>query len=344
MNSADKLKKLQSKKAGKNMVIVSNGEPFIEALSQKINQLKNVLGEEVGVDAADLIEQLSKIDKLAPNVEELIAAIDEIDIPKTIELQGIEAISESLKKEVEALDAFAKKEFPKLKLELESISDKSAKELGDRIESAVDENKKHNEKLTDSFTHVIETFTKLVESVEDNLAESERQDVDKYISIRRVRKVGNKLVFDDDYWAGGGGGGGSSVQAGLIRNSNSVAVVNGDGGGIDDSSSIYDGSTKLTPKFAAISESSSGSQEIVAAVATKKIRVLSYAIVVNGTVNVKWQSDATDITGLMYFIANTGISAGYNPKGHFETAAGEALNLNLSAGVALGGHISYVEV
>jgi hypothetical protein len=45
-----------------------------------------------------------------------------------------------------------------------------------------------------------------------------------------------------------------------------------------------------------------------------------------------------------YFGANGGVAAAYCPVGHFETAAGEALNINLSGAVAVGGHVVYVEV
>lgn len=97
-------------------------------------------------------------------------------------------------------------------------------------------------------------------------------------------------------------------------------------------------------KYASIAASSSGANSIVAAVASKKIRVLNYVIVANAAVNAKWQSASTDKTGLSYLAANGGVSSGYAPSGHFETAVNEALNLNLSGAVAVGGHLSYIEV
>jgi hypothetical protein len=65
-----------------------------------------------------------------------------------------------------------------------------------------------------------------------------------------------------------------------------------------------------------------------------------------GTVNAKFQSGAsgTDKTGLTYMIANSGIVRPFNPAGWFETAAGALLNLNLSAAIAVGGCLAYVEV
>ena len=109
---------------------------------------------------------------------------------------------------------------------------------------------------------------------------------------------------------------------------------------------IMSSTTALTPKFSTIVASASGVTTIVAAVASKKIRVLSWNLVTNGAVNVKWQSATTptDKTGLHYFGANGGISVVFSPVGHFETISGEALTINLSGAVAVGGSLVYVEV
>jgi hypothetical protein len=115
---------------------------------------------------------------------------------------------------------------------------------------------------------------------------------------------------------------------------------------LDTTDTIYNGSTALTPKFATITASSSGATTIVALVASKKIRVLSMALTANAAVNAKWQSHTTptDKTGLFYLGAQGGFVLPYNPKGWFETVAGEALDINLSGAVAVGGMLSYVEV
>ncbi len=114
----------------------------------------------------------------------------------------------------------------------------------------------------------------------------------------------------------------------------------------NETSTIYSGTTALTPKFAKVAASSNGDNTVVAAVGGKKIRVVCYNLFANGSVNAKWQSGAsgTDLTGLKYFVANTGISVSYSPVGWFETAVGALLNLNLSAGVAVGGELVYLEV
>jgi hypothetical protein len=114
-----------------------------------------------------------------------------------------------------------------------------------------------------------------------------------------------------------------------------------------DTDIIKSGATSLTPKFAAISASTSGDNTIVAAVTGKKIRVLAYNLMGAGAVNARFQTAAAGayLTGLKYIAAaGGGISAAFNPVGWFETAAGDLLNLELSGAVAVGGEIVYVEV
>lgn len=113
-----------------------------------------------------------------------------------------------------------------------------------------------------------------------------------------------------------------------------------------ESNQMTAGGTVVTPKFAAISASSSGNNTLVAAVTSKKIRVLAMWLSANGTVNAKLQDGAsgTDKTGLAYLVVNTGFVLPYNPAGWLETTANTLLNLNLSAAVAVGGSLTYIEV
>jgi len=102
----------------------------------------------------------------------------------------------------------------------------------------------------------------------------------------------------------------------------------------------------VTPKFALINTSSSGDTTLVAAVASRKIRVVSYAFICSGTVGVKFQSGTggTALTGVMEFTAQTGIAPGLNQWGHFESASGVLLAINLSAAIAVRGHLTYLEI
>ncbi len=112
----------------------------------------------------------------------------------------------------------------------------------------------------------------------------------------------------------------------------------------NETTTIYSGKTALTPLFATIVASASGVTNVVAAVGGKQIRVVALQLVASGAVNVKWQSHVipTDITGLAYLTANTGMVLSFNPVGWFQTIAGEALDINLSGNIAVGGSLTYI--
>lgn len=109
---------------------------------------------------------------------------------------------------------------------------------------------------------------------------------------------------------------------------------------------IHDGTTALTPKFAAIDAASSGDNTIVAAVTSKKIRVLSVFLVAAAAVTVRFESGAsgTALTGQMQLAANGGFVLPFSPVGHFESASGVLLNLELSGAISVDGSICYIEV
>ena len=75
-----------------------------------------------------------------------------------------------------------------------------------------------------------------------------------------------------------------------------------------ETSTVYNGTTALTPLFATVAASASGASTIIALVASKKIRVLALQLIASAAVNVKWQSHATptDVTGLAYLAQNGG--------------------------------------
>lgn len=113
-----------------------------------------------------------------------------------------------------------------------------------------------------------------------------------------------------------------------------------------DSSVMFLGATSVTPKFAAISASSSGDNTIVTGVTSKKIRVLAFRVNGSAAVNWKFQSSTGgDITGLFYCVSGgQGEIGAFSPVGLFQTVAGEDLQLNLSGAVAVGGYVVYIEV
>lgn len=93
----------------------------------------------------------------------------------------------------------------------------------------------------------------------------------------------------------------------------------------------------------ALVASAAGVTQLVALVAAKQIVVCALTFVANGAVNVKFQSHTTptDLTGLFYVAANGGLVLPFNANGWFRTIAGQALDINLSAAVAVGGVLVY---
>lgn len=93
-----KLEKLKQSKVAKDMVIISNGEPFLQVLEDKIVQLRKTLG--VGVELTnldDLLEQLNLLQSFQGEVKHLKDVIKNLDLPKEIEIKGIEDLIPAIK-------------------------------------------------------------------------------------------------------------------------------------------------------------------------------------------------------------------------------------------------------
>lgn len=97
---------------------------------------------------------------------------------------------------------------------------------------------------------------------------------------------------------------------------------------------------------AAINAATLGDNTLVAAVAGKRIRVHAYELSASAAANAKFKDGAsTDLTGLIY-LAAAGAAADAvertnDSDGLFQTSPGNALVLNLSAAVAVGGWVDY---
>jgi len=124
-----------------------------------------------------------------------------------------------------------------------------------------------------------------------------------------------------------------------------VATTDGVGAALD-TASIMNGTTALTPKFAAISGATSGDNTLVAAVAAKKIRVLSLTVVAAGAVDFRLEDGAagTALTGVMSLTTNSGFTLPFSPVGHTEGGSNTLLNMELSAAVQVSGLLTYIEV
>ena len=99
-------------------------------------------------------------------------------------------------------------------------------------------------------------------------------------------------------------------------------------------------------QYASVDAASSGDNTLVAAVAGKRIRVLSLFLVASGAVTVAFESSAsgTALTGDMNVGANGNVVMPFNPEGWFQTVAGELLNMELGGATSVDGCLTYVLV
>lgn len=139
---------------------------------------------------------------------------------------------------------------------------------------------------------------------------------------------------------------GTEMQVDLVGSVPAGTNLIGRTSASNETSTVYNGTTALTPKYAVIDEATSGNNTLVAAVVSKKIRVLSLFMVASDAVIARFESGAggTALTGQMNLAANGGFVLPYNPLGWFETASNTLLNLELSAAVSVDGSLVYVEV
>lgn len=114
---------------------------------------------------------------------------------------------------------------------------------------------------------------------------------------------------------------------------------------------MYNGTTALTPKFAAIAASTSGDNTLVAAVASKKIRVLAMALVAGAAGNIYFTSAAAGTvifggsTNKIQLAANGGFVLPFCQVGWFENSSvNQALIMNASSTGPFSGGLVYVEV
>ena len=100
--------------------------------------------------------------------------------------------------------------------------------------------------------------------------------------------------------------------------------------------------------YAVVAASSVGDNTlVVAAGAGVKIRVTSLVLSASGGANdIRLESAAggTALTGVIGLVADGQLVLPHNPAGWCETAANALLNLELSAGTAVGGMLGYVLV
>ena len=140
----------------------------------------------------------------------------------------------------------------------------------------------------------------------------------------------------------------SGVDIGDVDVTSLPALVAGTGriGGVYDVSGqlIDEGGVVRTINRSFVDASNIGNTEVVAAQGgTTRIRVLSFYFVATTALTVKFQSATTNISPGLPVGATGGLVAPYNPHGWFQTAANEALNINLGLGIATGCMVNWCQ-
>jgi hypothetical protein len=116
----------------------------------------------------------------------------------------------------------------------------------------------------------------------------------------------------------------------------------------DRTDAIHGHNISYTPKFAVIETTASNSTQVVAGVASKRIRVLNGFLISSAGANVEFRSTsnaANNLTGLIQ-LATTGGSGWcmpHSPVGWFQATAGGALYIYSDSAVNIGGAITYIE-
>lgn len=100
-------------------------------------------------------------------------------------------------------------------------------------------------------------------------------------------------------------------------------------------------SGRFPVKQAIINENTIASNEIVAAVASKSIRVIAIMFTVGAAANLTWLSAANPLTGAMEFADSGGLTH-ESELGIFWTNPGEALNLQSDSVAQISGVLTYI--
>ena len=103
------------------------------------------------------------------------------------------------------------------------------------------------------------------------------------------------------------------------------------------------GKSVISVSSAVIAASTAGSNVLVLGVPTKQIKPIAVIISSADIVNVRFLSGTTPISGWFYLPARGGFVIPGRLHAAMKTVSGQALHLELTAAVAVGGLIEYIE-
>ena len=97
-------------------------------------------------------------------------------------------------------------------------------------------------------------------------------------------------------------------------------------------------------QYANFDFATTATHEVVAALATRRIRVVAMFVRTDDVVTIQFLSAATAIGGTMQMTDGDTISLPMNEYGWFQTGVAEALNISLSRAKQVSGWIGYFQV
>jgi hypothetical protein len=254
---SEKLKAIaqKAKQAQQPKEVKLDASDVAKVLDKQISDFKALFDSGVELKAAELIEELGKIKAFVPVIERFTDALSEIKVPDTIdvnipesvELEGLHELKDVISTQSTILKSLnipesielqgvddLKTVFEQQSKLLASVTIPSTVELDglpqlvklidkyvtqiSKLEAALGKEKTvHVDFINDSGVKTItDALGELSKAVGSNTTIA-NQAPSEAIPVRRVRKIGERLIFDDDVWTGSNAGG-ASVQDSLIEN------------------------------------------------------------------------------------------------------------------------------
>ena len=254
---SEKLKAIaqKAKQAQQPKEVKLDASDVAKVLDKQISDFKALFDSGVELKAAELIEELGKIKAFVPVIERFTAALSEIkvpdtidvNIPESIELEGLHELKDVISTQSTILKSLSIPESIELQgvNDLKTVFEQQSKLLASvtipstveldglpqlvklinkyvnqisKLEVALGKEKTvHVDFINDSGVKVItDALGELSKAVGSNTTIA-NQAPSEAIPVRRVRKIGERLIFDDDVWTGSNAGG-ASVQDSLIEN------------------------------------------------------------------------------------------------------------------------------
>ena len=122
------------------MIVMTNGEQFIEAFNKKITELKEVLGTDLNVNVDSLIDELSSISTVSEQVKELKQAISDFvipEVPDDINIKGLQDVADTVALHVKYLKEL--KDFKIPDVEVKLIDNQNIEKVISKLDDVIKE-------------------------------------------------------------------------------------------------------------------------------------------------------------------------------------------------------------